>query len=90
MKEVVISFAEALSIGIKARRRHGRIAPAFMMIEYRRATGLNVVAGCLESIMIALFLNRSVVDRRWGRRVNDWLRMRAPRQKSGNTENRQT
>ena len=66
MQKLLITATEALAIGLESRRRHGRIAVARMMIERRRPLIRDIVARGFKALLIALILDRLVVQR--GRR----------------------
>jgi hypothetical protein len=70
-----VSFAEAVPIILKRRRRHGRIAEPWVPIGVRRAAGSNVATCGFNAIVITALRDLRVARRR--RSVDDRLRMRA-------------
>jgi hypothetical protein len=75
MEGLPVSFAEAVPIILKRRRRHGRIAEAWMPIGVRRAAGGNVATCSFDAIVITTLRDLRVAGRRWS--VDERLRMRA-------------
>jgi hypothetical protein len=70
-----VSFAEAVPIILKRRRRHRRVAEAWVPIGVRRAAGCDVATCSFNAIVIATLRDLRVARRRGS--VDDRLRMRA-------------
>jgi hypothetical protein len=70
-----VSLAEAVPIILNCRRRHGRIAEAWVPIGVRRAAGGNVAPCSFDAIVIATLRDLRVARRRWS--IDYCLRMRA-------------
>jgi hypothetical protein len=75
MERLPVSFAKAVAIILKSRRRHGRIAEAWVPSGVRRAAGGNVATCRFNAIVITTLRDLGVTRRRWS--VDDRLRMRA-------------
>ena len=76
MEEITVALTEAGAVGLPAGARDRWIAEARVVIEDRRLPGLDVMAGGVVSVMVALLLNGLVVEDRRRRRRRG-LRVRA-------------
>jgi hypothetical protein len=67
VQEAFVALAESSAVGLPAWGRDGRVAEAWVMIEDRRAAGVDVAVGGLEAIVVALLLDGLVIQgrRRW-------------------------
>jgi hypothetical protein len=75
-----VAIAESSAIGLEARGWDGRVAPSWVVIEDRWLSGIDIMVGGFETIVIALLLDCLVVKRGRRRSVIDRLGMRAASQ----------